>query len=109
MAAVVQIFYAYRIKILGNSYLIPSVVVLVSFKIHFIFMHLEWLVLICVVGITSTRRRNRTRYSDREDALFIPAVKQEDTYSSWRMCSEFFPRGFNKITNSYQIIGLVWK
>ena len=36
VAAVVQIFYAYRIKLLAESYLIPSVVVLVSF-----FMHLE--------------------------------------------------------------------
>ena len=34
VVTVVQIFYAYRIKILGNSYLIPSVVVLVSFKVH---------------------------------------------------------------------------
>ena len=54
-------------------------------------MHLEWLVLICVVGITSTRRRNHARYTDWEDALFLPAVRQEDIYSSWRMCSEFFP------------------
>jgi hypothetical protein len=40
VAAVVQIFYAYRIKILSESYPIPSTVVLVNFAS----MHLEWLV-----------------------------------------------------------------
>ena len=62
VAAVVQIFYAYRIKLLANSYLIASVVVLVSVK--FVFMHPEWLVLICVVGIGPARRRNRTRCTE---------------------------------------------
>ena len=33
VTAVVQIFYAYRIKLLADSYLIPSVVVLVNFKL----------------------------------------------------------------------------
>ena len=42
VTAVVQIFYAYRIKLLADSYRIPIVAVLVSFK--FILMHLEWLV-----------------------------------------------------------------
>ena len=62
VAAVVQTFYAYRIKLLGESYFIPSVVVLVSFK--YVFMHPEWLVLICVVGIGPARRRNRTRCTE---------------------------------------------
>jgi hypothetical protein len=70
VTAVVQIFYAYRIKLLADSYLIPSVVVLVSF----VFMHLEWLVLICVVqvGITPSRRTrsNHTRCTECEMPLF---------------------------------------
>ena len=33
VAAVVQIFYAYRIKTLAESYLVPSVIVLVSFRL----------------------------------------------------------------------------
>ena len=71
VAAVVQIFYAYRIKVLGDSYLIPSVVVFVSF----VLMHLEWLVPICVDGITPTRRRNHTRCTECKDAIFLPAIK----------------------------------
>ena len=86
MAAVVQIFYAYRIKLLADSYIIPSVVVLVNF----VFIHLKWLVLICVVGISPTRRRNLTRCADWEDAFFLQAIRQEDIYSSWCMCSESF-------------------
>jgi hypothetical protein len=35
VTAVVQIFYAYRIKLLAESYVIPSVVVLVSVSISF--------------------------------------------------------------------------
>ena len=105
VAAVVQIFYAYRIKLLAKSYLIPSVVVLVSF----VFMHLEWLVLTCLVGITPTRRRNHTRCTVCEDAIFLPGVRQEDIYSSWCMCSEFFPEilaNSRSLTNS---IDLVWR
>jgi hypothetical protein len=34
VAAVVQIFYAYRIKLLAKSYLIPSAVVFVRFRLH---------------------------------------------------------------------------
>ena len=60
VVAVVQIFYAHRIKLLSQSYLIPGVVVLVSF----IFMHLEWLVLICLVGISPARRRNHNRCAE---------------------------------------------
>jgi hypothetical protein len=99
VAAVVQIFYAYRIKILGESYYIPGVVFLVSF----VFMRLDWHVLICVVGITPTRRRNHTRCIFCADALFLRAVRQEDIYSSWRMCSEFFPEVLSNLpipTNS---------
>ena len=86
MAAVVQIFYAYRIRILADSYIIPSVVVLVGF----VFMRLKWDVLICVVGINPTRRRNHTRFADWEDAFFLQVIRQEDIYSSWCMCSGFF-------------------
>ena len=104
VAAVVQIFYAYRIKLLSESYLIPSVIVLVSF----VFIHLESLVLICVVGIIPARRRDHTRCTVCEDSIFFQGVRQEDIYRSWRKCSQFFPKPLVKlwITN---LIDLVWR
>jgi hypothetical protein len=86
VTAVVQIFYAYRIKLLADSYLIPSVVTLVNF----VFLHFEWLsVSIWIVRLGSTRRRDRRRYNWDTDFLFLQLFGQEDIDSYGCMCSKF--------------------
>ena len=58
VAAVVQIFYAYRVRMLADAYVIPVIIVLVSFSSSYT---LNGFVLICVACISRTRRRDCTR------------------------------------------------
>ena len=88
VAAVVQIFYASRIKLLADSYTIPIVIVFVSC----VFLHLEWLVLIFIVLPGSSRRRIYTGCNFCTEPLFLQTFGQEIIDSSWRMYSKFFIR-----------------
>ena len=88
VVAVVQIFYAYGIRILSESYLILILVVLVSFVlIH----HLKFLVLICIVGITPAAWARCTKV---RGCPFSPRLLNNRTYARLRGS---FNRSFSKL------------
>ena len=82
VAAVVQCFYAYRIRVLAQSNIIPMVVVLVKISSSCIF---EGLVLIYVVRHDPTSRRNRTRCGCWRNPPFLQIFGREDVHNSWCM------------------------
>lgn len=90
VAFVVQVFYAYRIKLLAES----NVCAIIITVVKFLFMPLEWLVLICVVCLGPIRRGNYNRYICQKDSLFRPGYGPEDTYINWCMYFNSRPTPF---------------
>ena len=83
MSFVVQIFYAYRIRVFTQSYIVPSLVALV--KIPFSCTMNDFL--FCVVGFMSIRRRNCRRCDWSPNLAFlIQCFDPGDKHINWCMC-----------------------
>ena len=91
VTAIVQLFYAYRIKLLADNYIISSVVVLVNFSSSISNEQPEWLINVSIwlVCFNSTWRGACSRGNwDTINRLLQP-FGQEDTDSIGCMCSMF--------------------
>lgn len=84
VAFAVQIFYAYRIRVLIKSNFIPVVVALVNTSFFIVSLMLLFLYVLVCLG--PTRRRNRSRCSYSQVSPSPSNYGQEDNGTRWCTC-----------------------